>query len=65
MDDASVLAGREIRESVQRLPDGVVVGAITRNREFITPRGDTVVEAGYHVVLFVDAAVVSEVTPRL
>ncbi|MDS0293318.1 Trk system potassium transporter TrkA [Halogeometricum luteum] len=65
VDDASVLAGREIRESIQQLPEGVVVGAITRDREFITPRGDTVVEAGDHVVLFVDAAVVSEVTPEL
>ncbi|SFR42850.1 trk system potassium uptake protein TrkA [Halogeometricum rufum] len=65
VDDASVLAGREIRESVSELPDGVVVGAITRNREFITPRGDTVVEAGDHVVLFVDASVVGDVTAML
>ncbi|MUV56923.1 Trk system potassium transporter TrkA [Halogeometricum sp. CBA1124] len=65
VDDASILAGREIRESVSELPDGVVVGAITRNREFITPRGDTVVEAGDHVVLFVDASVVGDVTAML
>jgi trk system potassium uptake protein TrkA len=65
VDDASVLAGREIRESVPELPDGVVVGAITRNREFITPRGNTVVEAGDHVVLFVDASVVGDVTAML
>jgi trk system potassium uptake protein TrkA len=65
VDDESVLAGREIRESIQQLPEGVVVGAITRDREFITPRGDTVVEAGDHVVLFVDAAVVGDVTSKL
>jgi trk system potassium uptake protein TrkA len=65
VDDASILAGREIRESVPELPDGVVVGAITRNREFITPRGNTVVEAGDHVVLFVDSSVVGDVTAML
>ncbi|QIB73619.1 Trk system potassium transporter TrkA [Halogeometricum borinquense] len=65
VDDDSILAGREIRESVPELPDGIVVGAITRNREFITPRGNTVVEAGDHVVLFVDASVAGDVTPQL
>ncbi|SFR46197.1 Trk system potassium transporter TrkA [Halogeometricum limi] len=65
VDDASVLAGREIRESVRDLPEGVVIGAITRNHEFITPRGDTVIEAGDHVVVFVDTSVVGDVTPQL
>ncbi|ADQ67803.1 potassium transporter peripheral membrane component [Halogeometricum borinquense DSM 11551] len=65
VDDDSILAGREIRESVPELPDGIVVGAITRNREFITPRGNTVVEVGDHVVLFVDASVAGDVTPQL
>lgn len=48
----SVLAGRPIRESITDLPDGTVIGAITRNGEFVTPRGDTVVGTGDHVVLF-------------
>lgn len=65
VDDASVLVDRPIRESVADLPVGVVVGAITRGNEFITPRGDTVVEAGDHVVLFVDETIVDEVTPQL
>ena len=65
IDDASVLAGQPIREAVAELPTGVVIGAITRNREFIVPRGDTVVESGDHVVVFADAAVVDEVTAKL
>ena len=65
VDDASVLAGRPIREAVDELPTGVVIGAITRDREFITPRGDTVIQTGDHVVVFADAAVVDEVTSKL
>ena len=53
IESESVLAGRPIRESVQDLPAGVVVGAITRNGEFVVPRGGTEVETGDHVVLFV------------
>ncbi|WP_089821147.1 Trk system potassium transporter TrkA [Halogranum amylolyticum] len=65
IDDASVLSGRAIRDAVGELPTGVVIGAITRDREFIVPRGDTVVESGDHVVVFADAAVVDEVTAKL
>ncbi|EJN60373.1 trk system potassium uptake protein TrkA [Halogranum rubrum] len=65
IDDASVLSGQPIREAVGQLPDGVVIGAITRNREFIVPRGDTVIQAGDHVVVFADATVVDEVTAKL
>ena len=65
VDAESALAGREIRESVAALPEGIVVGAITRDREFITPRGDTRIEVGDHVVLFVDARIVDEVTRPL
>jgi trk system potassium uptake protein TrkA len=61
VDAGSVLVGRPIRESVPDLPEGVVVGAITRDHEFVVPRGDTVVEPGDHVVLFVDAEVVGAV----
>jgi len=65
VDAESILAGRPIQESAGDLPDGVVIGAITREREFITPRGDTVVEIGDHVVVFADIDVVDEVTARL
>jgi trk system potassium uptake protein TrkA len=61
----SVLADRPIRESVPALPDGVVVGAIIRDGEFVVPRGDTRVEIGDNVVLFVAAAVVDEVSTAI
>ena len=54
VDEDSVLVGRPIREAVADLPDRFVLGAITRDGEFIVPRGDTVVEAGDHVVVFVE-----------
>ncbi|ESS07249.1 MAG: NhaP-type Na+/H+ and K+/H+ antiporters with a unique C-terminal domain protein, partial [uncultured archaeon A07HB70] len=41
-----------IRESVQDLPEDVVIGAITRDDDLVAPRGDTVVEAGDHLVVF-------------
>ena len=65
VDDASVLANRPIRESVQELPEGVVIGAITRGGEYVVPRGETVVEVGDHVVVFLDASHAEEVPPML
>ncbi|WP_336021917.1 Trk system potassium transporter TrkA [Halobellus salinisoli] len=65
IDAESLLAGRTIQESTRDLPDGVVIGAITRDREFITPRGDTVVEVGDHVVVFAGIDVVDDVTARI
>lgn len=65
IEDSSVLANRPIRESATDLPDGVVIGAITRNREFITPRGDTEIYPGDHVVVFVDANAIDETTKKL
>ncbi|MDY6818677.1 MAG: Trk system potassium transporter TrkA [Halobacteriales archaeon] len=61
----STLADRPIRESIQDLPDGVVIGAITRDGVFITPRGDTVIKRNDHVVVFVDAEVLDEVMTKL
>ncbi|WP_311171306.1 Trk system potassium transporter TrkA [Halobellus ordinarius] len=63
--EESVLAGRPIRESMGDLPDGIVIGAITRDREYVTPRGDTVIEVGDHVVLFGGIDVLDGVTAQL
>jgi trk system potassium uptake protein TrkA len=60
-----LLADRPIRDSVQDFPEGVVIGAITRDQRFITPRGDTVIEPGDHVVLFVDSDCIDAVNARL
>ena len=62
VDDESVLVGRPIREAVADLPAGFVVGAITRGGDLVVPRGETVVEAGDHVVAFVDADAVETAT---
>lgn len=56
----SVLAGRSLSDGIADLPEGVVVGALTRNGSVILPRGDTVVEAGDHAVILADTAVVDE-----
>jgi trk system potassium uptake protein TrkA len=61
VDDESVLAGRTIEAAVADLPDGVVVGAIARGDDLVTPRGRTTVEVGDHVVLFTKQDVVDEV----
>ena len=60
VDAESVLTGRPIRDSVKDLPDGVVIGAITRDNHFVRPRGDTVIEDGDHIVLFVDTEIADE-----
>ncbi len=65
IDADSVLADRPIREAIEALPTSVVIGAITRDGEFVTPRGDTVVRPGDHVVVFVEAADVDAVTGRV
>ncbi|WIV66844.1 Trk system potassium transporter TrkA [Natrialbaceae archaeon AArc-T1-2] len=59
--DNSVLAGREIAEATADLPERVVIGAISRGGDLVTPRGTTVIEPGDHVVIFVDAGVLEEV----
>jgi trk system potassium uptake protein TrkA len=64
-DASSILVGRPIQQSMAALPEGVVIGAITREGTLITPRGETVVQEGDHVVVFVDADVVDEVAPEL
>ncbi|WP_440007686.1 Trk system potassium transporter TrkA [Halomicrococcus sp. SG-WS-1] len=65
VDGDSVLADASIQNAVSRLPNGVVVGAITRDGEFVVPRGDTVVQRGDHVVVFVDTDVLDEVSAQL
>lgn len=65
VDEDSLLVDRPIREAVADLPSAVVIGAITRNGEVIAPRGDTVVEAGDHVIVFVETPLVDEVLAAL
>lgn len=61
----SVFANRTISEADAELPDGVVVGAISRSMEFIPPRGNTEVKIGDNVILFVESKVHDEVVDSL
>ncbi|WP_327052947.1 Trk system potassium transporter TrkA [Halomicrococcus gelatinilyticus] len=65
VDEDSVLADTAIQDAVGDLPGGVVIGAITRDGEYVVPRGDTVVEVRDHVVVFVDSDVLDEVSAKL
>ena len=57
--ETSSLVGAPIREA--KLPPGVIVGAIVRNDEVVTPRGGTVVRTGDLVVLFAASEAVKKV----
>ncbi|WP_265110411.1 Trk system potassium transporter TrkA [Halosolutus halophilus] len=65
IEAASPLAGTRIQEVMADLSDRVVIGAIARDGELITPRGETVLDAGDHVVLFVDTEVLDAVVAYL
>ncbi|MFB6119100.1 Trk system potassium transporter TrkA [Halosegnis sp.] len=65
VDAESDAVSRSVRELAESLPAGVVFGAITRAGALITPRGDTVIEAGDHVVVFADAEAAEAVAAAL
>ena len=65
VDHTSELAGRQIADAMQGLPEGVVIGSITRAGELITPRGGTTIHPGDHVVIFVETSVIDEVVGRI
>lgn len=65
IDAESVLANRTIQDAVADLPEGIVIGAITRNGEFVIPRGDTEIHIGDHVVAFLEADLADRVTATL
>ncbi|WP_460922693.1 Trk system potassium transporter TrkA [Salinarchaeum chitinilyticum] len=65
IDEDSVLANRTIVEATADLPDCVVIGAISRDGELVVPRGETTVQPGDHVVIFVDSTVLDEVSQRI
>jgi trk system potassium uptake protein TrkA len=56
----SDLVGRSIQDIAADIDADVVIGAVTRGREHITPRGDTVLSADDHIVAFVETAFVDE-----
>ena len=56
------LVGRPISEIVADTDARFVIGAITRDHELVTPRGDTVLRPGDHVILFVESDSVGAIT---
>ncbi|QSG01500.1 Trk system potassium transporter TrkA [Natranaeroarchaeum sulfidigenes] len=58
----SEIVGLTIADAANEFPDCVVIGAISRGGKFVIPRGDTVFEAGDHVVLFTETSVLDDVT---
>ena len=58
----SRLVGRPIREIAEDVDADIVFGAVTRHGENVTPRGDTVLETGDHIVVFVETSFVDELT---
>jgi len=65
ISEESILVDRPIREAVADLPEGVVIGAIARDGALVIPRGDTVVERGDHVVVFVEIDSLEEASRKL
>jgi trk system potassium uptake protein TrkA len=65
VSDNSVLADRQISDSAPDLPARVTIGAITRDGVYVTPRGDTVVEVGDHVVVFAETNTIDAVAARI
>ncbi|MBC7953902.1 MAG: Trk system potassium transporter TrkA [Rhodospirillaceae bacterium] len=57
--ETSSLVGKPLREV--KLPNGVLLGAVVRDGTVISPRGNTVVQAGDRVVLFAAAEAVKKV----
>ncbi len=57
--ETSSLVGKPLREV--KLPAGVLLGAVVRDGTVISPRGNTVVQAGDRVVLFAAADAVKKV----
>jgi trk system potassium uptake protein TrkA len=57
--ETSKLIGVPLKEA--NLPPGILVGAILRGDQIITPRGDSVIEVGDRVVIFAVADAVKHV----
>jgi len=65
LDPESQMVGRTIVDLASELDGQFVVGAISRNSAFVTPRGDTVFEAGDHIVVFVETSFADELVTQM
>jgi len=60
----SDLVGQTLVELDEELGFPFVVGAVTRGRKFVTPRGNTEFQAGDHIVVFLETPHVNEFIAR-
>ena len=60
IDRTSELIGRTIADIDASIEANVVFGAVTRNRELVVPRGETVLEPGDHIIVFVETSFVDD-----
>ena len=58
----SELVGHPLRDLDEMIDGQFVVGAITRDRQFVIPRGETELRVGDHIVVFAETPLVSEIT---
>jgi len=58
----SQLVGKPIRDLDQEIDSQFVIGAIARGQSLITPRGDTELRPGDHIVVFVETDTVAAIT---
>jgi trk system potassium uptake protein TrkA len=60
LDEGCALVGRPLQELVDAIDAKFVVGAVVRDRTLVTPRGDTVLHPGDHVIVLVETAFTTE-----
>jgi len=60
LSEDSRLVGKPIKDLVKDIDGTFVIGAITRDQSLISPRGETVLQPGDHVILFVEMEFASE-----
>lgn len=58
----SPLIDRPIRDIVGDIDMDLVIGAVTRDGQFTTPRGDTILREGDHIVVFVETSFVDKLS---
>ncbi len=61
LSENSRLVGTPIKNLVKEIEGQFVIGAITRGQSLISPRGDTVLQPGDHVIILVEMEFASEV----
>jgi len=57
----SSLVGRPIRELDAEISGAFVIGAVVRNLSVLTPRGDTQLQPGDHIIVFAEPDVATDI----